>query len=180
MLKLTLKRNDGIAAGWEFNAGDVSILFSLVEPDPTPPGEPPDAWRLYVLQGSCSDFAASLLHGLELGVSASARWIVVELLKDPAPPAEDERAEGAALWLKLAEKHSPALFTVMSSAGELGVVGVSNVQPMHAPGTCWWYSCSMALVSVGQRAAQEQALAALIEHAAPWIALELVKEARAV
>jgi hypothetical protein len=74
------------------------------------------------------------------------------------------------------EKHSPALFTVMSSAGELGVVGVSNVPPMHAPGTCWWYSCPMALVSTGQQAAQEQALAVLIEYAAPWIAAALAEE----
>jgi hypothetical protein len=172
MLKLTIKRETaslGKAGDMHtvvVTAGGVSRLLSLVEPDGRLSDEPPDSWRLYVLDGNCDAIAASLLHGLELGIASAARWIAVELLKDQTPPADEEKVEGVALWLNLWDYHGKQL---RASYAPLGVYSTTGVAPSYRT---WWFDQQL-----GYFAAEEQALAALIEHAAPWIAAALVKEA---
>jgi len=120
---------------------------------------------------------ASLLHGLELGIASAARWIAVELLKKPAPPttaAKKKGIDGVALWL--AKNGDLSCTLRLHSANVkggahlvLGTIEQSEVYTLasdiiDAPGRACLF------------ATREQALAALIEHGAAWIAAALVKE----
>jgi len=124
--------------------------------------------------------AASLLHGFELGIAATARWIAVELLKHPAPPtmaAKRRGIDGVALWLVQAQRGKPSRTLRLHSASTEGgahvVLGtVDQAGPVYT-------TISNAVGASGhvyQLATKEHALAALIEHAAPWIAVALLKE----
>jgi hypothetical protein len=144
-------------------------LFFVSEPDSATdvdPDAPADAWRLYVLRGSCREYVANPLHGLEQGVAAVARWIAVELLKSPAPPVGDtevEGVEGVVLWLEPWDRTAKQLRV---SYAPLGVYA-----PRDGTIRVWWHD-----VQLGRFAVEEQALAALVKHAAPWIAAALMRE----
>lgn len=159
------------------DAGSIPGLISIVEPDSTKPGEPPDPWRGYVLRLNCSVWAASLLHALELTVAEAARWIAVELLKHPAPPSRKKKAAGVAgttLWLVRAAKESRSLrlHSTHAAGGEHLVLGHTMGGPLlyGAKGLAQEHS------HVCPCASEEQALAWIVEQAAPWIAVALVKE----
>jgi hypothetical protein len=181
MLKFKIGREEPITPpplsgqqlGYELMAGPDNVWINDFWPE-----QQSTSWIYVDRLAGHNKPAASLLHGLELGIVAAARWIAIELLKDPAPPANC--ISGVGLWLVQVENHEPPLMALWSPLGELGVVGVSNVQPTHVWGTSWWISCPLAhpLAQSPSRsyASSEQALATLIEHTAPWIAAALAKE----
>lgn len=111
--------------------------------------------------------AASLLHALELGIAAAARWIAVELLRDPVPLGDREprveQADGVALalWGQFLCGPWPGYSRHVEDHGDHW-----DAHGCKGPLPQW---C----------ATREQALAVLIEHAAPWIAAALVKEVEA-
>jgi hypothetical protein len=174
MLQLTIRKETttlgtaGEMRSIRVDAGSLSHLISVVEPDQRAPGDPPDSWRTYILDRSCSDPGASLLHALELGVLVTARWLAVELLKDPAPPVT---ATQPMIYLSGDPEHEPSLRVYLSpninfggyDALTYGLCCVRLTGPRHLD-TARFY------------ASREQALAVLIEHAAPWIASALEKE----
>jgi hypothetical protein len=106
------------------------------------------------------------LHALELGVAVAARWIAVELLRDPERAPGEDRVVGAkGVYLRLRSWDHPAMQLVVCDT-PLGVYD-------NRDGTyrAWWRDIPSRYCAV-----EEQALAVLIEHAAPWIAAELAKE----
>jgi len=158
MLKLTIERQEeSDIPGWNIMAGASRVCYVCDTYLVT------RGYHVNLLQGGTDTEAASLLHALELGVAAAARWIAVELLRDPAPPAEGEEVEGAVLWLVPWDRPATQLRV---SYAPLGVY-----DPRDGTLKTWWHD-----VQFGRFAAEEQALAALISHAAPWIAVALVKE----
>ena len=113
--------------------------------------------------------AASLLHGLELGVAAATRWIAVELLKDQTSPVEYEEIEGVALVLRARDSYWRLQLAHGLARDDCGGVYQDSRQ---------WNTVETRDM-VPQRsvcATKEQALAVLIEHAAPWIAAALLLE----
>ncbi|MCK9355599.1 MAG: hypothetical protein M0R22_00390 [Dehalococcoidia bacterium] len=121
-------------------------------------------------------YGASLLHALELGVAAAARWIAVELLRDSTPPGEGERTENVSLYtvFPTATPFSATLW--LTGLGHAGTIGqVSMDEPLAGVNVfrASWLADNDGPVDC---ASSEQALAALIEHAAPWIATALAKE----
>lgn len=188
MLKLTVKRDDESRSftTWSVHAPDGLLFWFRRAPGRGLPvwwvntiGEPmhdPDC----TCGAGDSVAAFSPLHVLELGVAATARAIAVGLIKHPAPPtmaAKRRGIDGVALWLVQEQKTSRTLrlhsasteggaHVVLGTAGQAGPVYTTISDAVGASGrTC-------------QLASQEQALAVLIEHAAPWIAAALVKEFR--
>lgn len=120
--------------------------------------------------------AASLLHALELVIAASARWIAVELLKDPAPPADGEKVVGVALWL---EDRDGSHVLMAALDGKLRNGRVYT----HAGGAIAIRPRLISAQGIDEDrvacASEEGAFAALIEHIAQWIAAALVKEVAA-
>jgi hypothetical protein len=115
--------------------------------------------------------AASRLHALELGILSSARWIAVELEKAPGPlPAGEARVYGVGLDLLPRGSGSYGLRLAHDLKREdLGAVG-DNGAPWIAVGPY------LQVMAPKPCASREQALTALIEHAAPWIAAALDEE----
>jgi hypothetical protein len=160
MIRLTLKRTtDG--EGYTVSVEGCEGLFSVDDPWVESVNGLVPPWRLYVLQYGREKYAASLTHGLELGVAAVARWLAIELLKNPSEPAAGESVGGCRLWM--AGPYLMRSFTDWS----MRVEQHEDHWDAHGIGS---------RVIPGEFACQEQAIAALIEHAAPWIALELAKE----
>jgi hypothetical protein len=179
MLKLTLREDSARRSFTTWNVrvrrGDArkNLLFwfrqaparglpvwwvdSITEPDHT--------HGLCTCGAGASLSAASMLHALERGIASAARWIAVELLKNSAPPAEGEKVEGVALWVNPWDVFGKQLRV---SHAPLGVYTTSGVAPSYR---AWWLDQRL-----GYFAVEEQALAVLVSHAAPWIAAALAEE----
>ena len=142
--------------------------------------------RLFAVRGADTDCAsydkwddpiapraASLLYAFEQGVSAMARWIAVELLKDPGPlPVGDERVYG--VGLELLQHDSPWRLKLAHDLARDDCGGI------YRDARQWNTVEACDIDMIPQRsvcASAEQALAVLIKHAAPWIAAALVAEA---
>jgi len=188
MLKLTVKRDDESRS---FTTWSVDTPGGLLFWFRRAPGRGLPVWWVDTIGEPMHDpdcncgaggsvAAFSPLHALELGVAATARAIAVELLRDPTPSVEGEKVEGIALWLN--DKPIPArLGAIRYLRGSLFAADyVGLVDTTRVPG-------KRDEVTIGgilgrnrddemNCASEEQALAALIEHAAPWIAVALAEE----
>lgn len=132
--------------------------------------QPPLLVHLHGETGMRTCEVASLLHALELGVAAAARWIAVELLKDPTPPPlGDERVYGVGLALLPRDAYCLLQLLTDLRVDDLGDIRYDSRQ---------WNTAEMRDMNPARVvcASSEQALAVLIEHAAPWIAAALAKE----
>lgn len=127
---------------------------------------PAHGWLYVDRIESCNNGAASLLHALELGIASAARWIAVELLKDSR---YEQYEEGVALYL---DEHDPTRKDLHMNAGRVHerFGGVFK----NGDWSCTLVRDRFPIPIV--RASQEQAIAALIEHAAPWIATAIYDE----
>jgi hypothetical protein len=181
VLKLTLKREapieppplSGQRIGFELETSS-GVWLTDVWADLVVPAH---GWQYVDRIERCNKGAASLLHALELGIASAARWIAVELLKDPTPSAEDEQVVPGSLWLEvrfheLSDGRTETWSTLCSQGEFLGAVNSISRGAIHLPGS-WEID---GYRDEREFASQEQALAVLIEHATPWIAVALEKE----
>lgn len=161
MLKLVLKKSAVMDNRWvmRFDGEPGNPVFMLNDEHVWAPG-----------LGECGQPAASFLHALELGVAVAARWIAVELLYDPAGPAKgEERVHGVGLVLAHRNGYQRLQLLTDLKVDDLGGTYHDSRQ---------WNCVEMRDMNLERVvcASKEQALSILIKHAAPWIAVALVKE----
>lgn len=145
-----------------------------------------DKWCVLTCTELALSECASLLHALETGIAASARWTAVGLLKDPARRSDTPYVPGrVALCL---EQHAgyphgslpdEALWLWAGPSGHW-LRGLLYPAPTSGyPPETWVAQASSVPRERRMCASKEQALSVLIERAAPWIAAALEKEIRA-
>ena len=171
MLKFIMKREDPVSPeplseqrlGFELETAS-GVWLTDVWADLVVPAH---GWLYVDRIERCNHGAASLLHALELSIASAARWIAVELLKDPTPPGNN--AEGAALYL--AEWDYTGHCLRVASRDESMPIGVIKRELATR-----WDVHAHRLFGPTICVSKEQALSVLIEHAAPWIAGAIEKE----
>lgn len=168
MLKFTIARTGKDSRpGFIVSAGEHLDLVEVHEPRTGIP----DTWVVWVLDLGDVGRAASLLHALELGLAVAARWIAVELLKDPTKNATTD----AGVLLSVVKASD-----LRGSENEILFHGLHALGKVIEQNAHTWsvteFEDDLSQAETVLCASREQALAVLVEHAAPWIAAALVKE----